>query len=376
MGDKKKVCIVTWYGSNNYGTNLQAYALYHVLKENNIKADFIKPFKGRRVFHQYPGQPFKLSRFIKTFLNICMIREIQEIIRQKKIMRFLKEELTFINPVNTKSDISLLNEKYDYFLTGSDQIWNPFFLDTFYLLDFVQDDKKKIAYSSSIAVNTIPLNLQPIYIQYLSRFKAICCRENTGSSHLSSLIHKEVKTVLDPVLLLDKDKWTKLGQKASLKNKVSTSENYIFCYFIGDKTFEWDALEDIRKATGIQRVLVFLVSPPKHINKKYEYLRTADIADFIWYLQHASYVVTDSFHNVAMCLKLEKDFVALMRCKEDEKSENSRMYDFLTLFNLTHKIYTTKGKDYLNPISFSEVEQILEKKVNECTKILMNLIKE
>lgn len=376
MEDKKKVCIVTWYGSNNYGTNLQAYALYHVLKENNIKVDFIKPFKGRRVFHQYPGQPFKLSRCIKTFLNICMIREIPEIIRQKKIMRFLKEELTFINTVKNKSNIALLNENYDYFLTGSDQIWNPFFLDTFYLLDFVQDDKKKIAYSSSIAVNTIPLKLQPIYTQYLSRFKAICCRENTGSSLLSSLIHKEVKTVLDPVLLLDKDKWIKLGQKASLKNKVSTSENYIFCYFIGDKAFEWDALEDIKKATGIQRVLVFLVSPPKHINKKYEYLRTADIADFIWYLQHASYVVTDSFHNVAMCLKLEKDFVALMRCKEDEKSENSRMYDFLAIFNLAHKIYTSKDKDYLKPILFSEVEKLLNIKIIECKKILLNLIME
>ncbi len=62
---------------------------------------------------------------------------------KKKIMRFLKEELTFINPVKNKSNIALLNEKYDYFLTGSDQIWNPFFLDTFYLLDFVQDDKKR-----------------------------------------------------------------------------------------------------------------------------------------------------------------------------------------------------------------------------------------
>ena len=178
-------------------------------------------------------------------------------------MRFLKEELTFINPVKNKSNIALLNEKYDYFLTGSDQIWNPFFLDTFYLLDFVQDDKKKIAYSSSIAVNTIPLKLQPIYTQYLSRFKAICCRENTGSSLLSSLIHKEVKTVLDPVLLLDKDKWIKLGQKASLKNKVLTSENYIFCYFIGDKAFEWDALEDIKESDWNSTCFGFSCVTPK-----------------------------------------------------------------------------------------------------------------
>lgn len=51
-----KVCLVTWYGSNNYGTNLQAYALYTVLRSKGIYVDMIRPFQGRKKFHQYPGQ--------------------------------------------------------------------------------------------------------------------------------------------------------------------------------------------------------------------------------------------------------------------------------------------------------------------------------
>ena len=45
-----KVCLVTWYGSNNYGTNLQAYALYTVLRSKGIYVDMIRPFQGRKSF--------------------------------------------------------------------------------------------------------------------------------------------------------------------------------------------------------------------------------------------------------------------------------------------------------------------------------------
>ena len=59
-----KVCLVTWYGSNNYGTNLQAYALYTVLRSKGIHVDMIRPFCGRKkvspISGTTKGTPFQM----------------------------------------------------------------------------------------------------------------------------------------------------------------------------------------------------------------------------------------------------------------------------------------------------------------------------
>ena len=121
-----KVCLVTWYGSNNYGTTLQAYALYTVLRSKGIYVDMIRPFQGRKKFHQYPGQQREFrSKCVALVKNILGIRKPEEV-RQTKIMKFLKNEFCFAPLATCPKDIELLNKQYDKFLTGSDQIWNPY----------------------------------------------------------------------------------------------------------------------------------------------------------------------------------------------------------------------------------------------------------
>ena len=83
-----KVCLVTWYGSNNYGTNLQAYALYTVLRSKGIHVDMIRPFCGRKKFHQYPGQQRELrSKCVALIKKVLGIRKPEQV-RQTKIMKF------------------------------------------------------------------------------------------------------------------------------------------------------------------------------------------------------------------------------------------------------------------------------------------------
>lgn len=369
----KKVCIVTWYGSNNYGTNLQVYALYSVVKKLGLSPDLIRPFEHRKQIHQYPGQKRRWISNMKARLKCWLYMETPELVRQQKIMQFLKKEFTFSDLIINDIQAKALSSQYDYFLTGSDQIWNPYTLDTFYLLDFVQDGKKKVSYSSSIAVNTIPDNQKEIYRQYLGDFKALSCRELTGSVVLQKLVGKEVRNVLDPVLLLPSQEWRTFSQKASLKENVNISEPFVFCYFIGDKKQDWEAVEEILREQNIQRCLIFTVFPCVSKVKGATYLRDADIADFIWFLDHAQFVCTDSFHSMAMCVKLCKSFVAFIRCKENERTENSRVYDFLDHYGLTHRIYQ-KGV-LLPAISFEEVSRKLEYDIAQSLEYLeKNLI--
>ena len=48
-----------------------------------------------------------------------------------------------------------LNNIYNGFVCGSDQIWGPRWFDSHYFLDFVADSKRKIAYAPSIGVTEL-----------------------------------------------------------------------------------------------------------------------------------------------------------------------------------------------------------------------------
>lgn len=54
-------------------------------------------------------------------------------------------------------------------------------------------------------------------------------REQQGAVEIETVLGKSVKTVLDPVFLLDRDEWS-LVENPNYKLK----EPYILCYFIGD----------------------------------------------------------------------------------------------------------------------------------------------
>ena len=43
---KKNIGLITWYGSKNYGTNVQVYALYKKIKELGYPCDLIAAFNS------------------------------------------------------------------------------------------------------------------------------------------------------------------------------------------------------------------------------------------------------------------------------------------------------------------------------------------
>ena len=52
-------------------------------------------------------------------------------------------------------DFEKINQIYDCFVCGSDQIWGPEWLDGRFYLDFVEGKERKIAYAASFGVQTI-----------------------------------------------------------------------------------------------------------------------------------------------------------------------------------------------------------------------------
>lgn len=57
--------------------------------------------------------------------------------------------------------------------------------------------------------------------------------------------------------------------------------------------------------------------------------------EFIAYINHAKYIITDSFHGTIFAINFNKNFIALKRNNDtDKNSENQRFYSLLQKLNL------------------------------------------
>ena len=135
----KKVGIITFHAAHNYGSNLQAYALQNVISDIGLDCEIIN-FRTERQKDQY--RPITKRKGLKYLIkNAYFLLNYKS--RKEKYNRF--EE--FINSklrlsqteYNSLEDLMTKKPIYDYYISGSDQIWNtaPNDADDAYFLPFV-----------------------------------------------------------------------------------------------------------------------------------------------------------------------------------------------------------------------------------------------
>lgn len=128
-----------------------------------------------------------------------------------------------------KKELPNLNNEFDYFICGSDQIWNPAFLIN-HIFKFCKKDKVKIAYAPSIGGKNIPSQLQDQYHLNLQHFNYISTREESNIKILEKISKKKVFPVIDPTLLIDHSEWNNIIKDLN-SSSITNKENYIFAIF-------------------------------------------------------------------------------------------------------------------------------------------------
>lgn len=203
---KKKTATITWIKYNNYGTFLQAYALQNTLetnKLNNIILDdeninnrkINEDKKTPKVSYVFIKKVNKLLRQTIYFYDLFLKRKYKRISdnRNKQFEKFKKNYLKVSKPV-VYTELSKLNNEYDGFICGSDQIWSPKdeVFNEYYYLGFVNDEKLKISYAPSIGLNQIPFNKKEKISELINRFNYISIREEQGANLLKELTNKNI----------------------------------------------------------------------------------------------------------------------------------------------------------------------------------------
>lgn len=379
-----KVCIVTWFNSQNYGTCLQGFALYYFLKKHCCDAILLntKIYINYKDVKYVPIIMSRIKRRIKIYL-----KDGKGLIEKRKIRRanqsaFQKRDDLFaeFKKMNMKVTLPLsdeklneLSESMDVFVTGSDQIWNPHFLSTRYLLDFVDDSTMKVAYSSSFGVTKLPnKKTEKQYKKFLSRFAAISVREQAGIDICNKLGLSNVKRVVDPTMLLSKDEWMKILSV----NDVEVSdlnEDYILCYFVGNSTEYWNYISEVSKRTSLHiKVIPFSNTA---YNSGYDLCIETGPLEFVKLIMNAKYVYTDSFHCTCFSIIYNRQFTVLERfSKHDKRSQNNRLTDLFALLRMDSRIVdfqTIVTPEEADIVNYQEVNDRIDKLRNDSEQYLL-----
>lgn len=98
-----------------------------------------------------------------------------------------------------------------FFVTGSDQVWNPLFrsargrIDN-RLLTFAPPGKR-VCFAPSIGLNDLPQVWQQTFIRDWNRYPRLSVRETGGADLIRRLTGRDAEVVVDPTLMLDRQQW-------------------------------------------------------------------------------------------------------------------------------------------------------------------------
>ena len=248
----KKIAIMTWFHYNNFGTALQVSALTEIINKLGFQAEVIDYIPDNAVvtLADYKKRTFFSDKLIKK-LKIRRNEPVLDEERKNAFNKFLNNHIIMTNKCKTSSDLFQLNNMYNAFVCGSDQIWAPSVFNPKYFLDFVEDSNKMIAYAPSIGLNKIEdKHINNRMRDCIERFNNLSIREDQGKQLIKQLCGKDAKVVLDPTLLLSSEEWDLMS--------IPTGQNapYILCYFLGYNKENWKHVEKLSKKTNIPLKLI------------------------------------------------------------------------------------------------------------------------
>lgn len=324
----KKIAIMTWIHYPNYGSILQAFALKTFLTNLGYDVSFVN-YQPKKQFSIDLNTKKYNSKKMKEFIkNRITTKNLDLISRQNVFNKFINENLKITQKCETDSQLYKLNEEFDYFICGSDQIWSPLVFDKKYFLSFVDSTDKMIAYAPSMGGSNInDTNIYEEMRVLISRFTHISIREQQGKEIIKDMIKKDVPVVCDPTMLLNKEQWSNYATKR-VNNK-----KYIVAYFLGDSKFYWKYLDELRSK---EYEIIIIPTKHYHYNKKYKTIENLSPNEFLGLIKNAEAVCTDSYHGTIFAQIFEVPFLTLQRFKNNDYNEqNSRI---ITLLNDTDNI--------------------------------------
>ena len=354
-----RIGIITIIDNNNYGNRLQNYAVQEVLKK--LKIDNVVTIKNNNVTNH------KSNNILKYYIKkvIYKIRTLKnkksKVSDRRKCFDEFNKNINFSKYMVYAYD-KKIKQKFDYFIAGSDQIWNPNGrLSCIDLLEFAEP-KQKISFAASCGVKKIPDKLKEYMKKNLETFKAISVREDAGKKIVEDLTKRnDIQVLIDPTMLLTADKWDTVAKKPQqLENK-----KYILNYFLGSIPEERKKeIDRIAKENNCEVINI--------LDEQSPFYQTGP-SEFLYLEKNAFLICTDSFHSCVFAILYNKPFIVFERQGIGE-SMNSRIETLIHTFKLKDRIFNGKiGEENLKH-DYAEAFQILNNERKKSINFLKKAI--
>ena len=375
-----RIGIVTyWSSSDNYGQQLQCFALQKYLIGLGHDTYLIK---------YMPTNHIPLWRRIARSIKYRLLVSSEQKEKDKKLKLICEKN----NLLNCRRGFKEFRDKYiksteivyrnikelrnnppdaDIYICGSDQVWNNSLKDSDtagWFLDFGKPTVKRVSYAASIGrdIDSSEINR---FTKYLKNFNAISVREQKAYALCHQLGFDKSIIAIDPTFLLNSSAYDSIEIDS---NDIDVAgEPYVFIYTLNIRTAEeiyWDDFQKIIAKDGLQ---IRSVSSSGYLPAR-ELLpgvqnEQATIPEWLSLIKHSEYVITTSFHGVVFCLLYHKPFYAVLLNNEYSKG-NDRIISLLESLDLSFLIISNKesltqaGFDRIDWVEVDEKIVLLRKK--------------
>ena len=337
----KKIGILTFqYPENrNFGAILQSYDHLTLIKKINKHAEIIN-----YIPNDYKNISLKIK--LLTRLESKWFKEFSD--------KFLK--------VSNFENLETENQNYDVFIVGSDQVWRTKWLQEkvkHYFFDFVDNNKRKIAYAASFGVDFWEgdKKLTEKIKSLIKRFNSISVREESGIDICKEIFGIDnAVCVLDPTLMISKEDYQPILD--DWQDKSHLNKKYIAHMLLDDD-------EKLRNES--QNIANYLKAEINYIKGKYKkilwknYFAYNKVSQWLTYLKDAELVITDSFHCTVFSLIFHKKFVVVA----NPERGTARLETLLGKVGLGERFFTNiedvmKSGILDKEIDYNEVDKKLE----------------
>lgn len=334
-----KINLLTIHWGKCYGAVMQTYATCRLLEEAGHDVNVINLIHPKvRKYYQSPKH------------WVYFVLEFQFWLFKKRFFSRLT------NKGYSIKDITL--PKADITVVGSDQVWNyditSFFGHTFYL-DYVPDNQKRVAFCSSFGrkATNYPSEYKEKVRECFKKFSALSVRESSGVDILKNDFGLNSVHLIDPTLL-----WGQFDEIAS-----SNKREYTLYRFL---------LNDSPNAIMLSEFISKEVGCPIFRETLFSRLFGSGPIKWLNHIKNSRYVITDSFHGLAMSIIFHKDFFVF--CADPQKF--TRLESLLHLVNLEGRFikseedFLSKKNQLMKPIDYVSIDRIIGLERVKCSHFI------
>lgn len=357
VDNKKKVALITVHVGHNFGSMLQTVATCEVFKRFNLDPIVVNYIPDRVT---YKRAIHDATKSVKQLI-VLPAKLVTWYVNNHIYGDFVKKYCKMSDAIYVKDEFSSKCPRTDYYVTGSDQVWNTSHnegIDTHYFWKGIKG--VKIAYAAS-AGKHLEAEEKVVFKQLLSDYKSISVREQSTCEDLRELgLTSEL--LVDPTFMLNKEQWMPFTTKRIVK------EPYLFVYApygVVDKGVIYRAARRVAESKGLKIVTYSFKLNREPLADKTVFF--ANPGDFLSLMHYADYVFTNSFHGTAFSINLNKQFSVIMPNRFSTRIEN-----ILDICNLKDRLLNgDESSDFWNhSIDYSYPNSILDSKREEAMSFL------